>query len=190
MKAIKGIPIWALILILLLLANLGWMSWNLYQHAEYDAIRAAYKHFKIEVLHTNNLSCIGLFEAKTEQPIWAEFSRGGKLEMESYFFQGKEIFDVALSGNRPPRYGVFFCGPEKRVTWWLDRGGIGSFTERIFYDTNCDVSKHEIWYNQGWQSVDRRNETNGIVLNGQWLRLKLDTNGAWTINSTSNQPSQ
>jgi hypothetical protein len=186
MKAIKGIPIWALILILLLLANLGWMSWNLYQYAEYGAIRAAYKHFKIEVLHTNDLSGTGLFEAKTEQPIWAEWSRDGKLEMENYFFQGQDVFDVALSSNRPPRYGVFFRGPEKSVTWWLDRGGIGSFTERIFYDTNGDSSKHEIWYNQSWQTVDRRNKTNGIIINGQWFRLKFDTNGAWTIDSTNN----
>ncbi len=62
--------------------------------------------------------------------------------------------------------------------------------ERIFYDTNGDFSKHEIWYNQSWQTIDRRNETNGIVINGQWFCLKFDTNGAWTIDSTNSQPSQ
>ncbi len=41
----------------------------LYQHAEYGAIRKAYKQFKIEVLHTNDVSGVGLFKAKTEQPI-------------------------------------------------------------------------------------------------------------------------
>jgi hypothetical protein len=178
-------------LILLLLANLGWMLWNLHQHAEDVAIRASYKNFKIEVLRTNNWSGIGLVEAKTEQPIWIEWSVDGKPVMENYYFEGRDVFDVALSSNRLPRYSVYFHEPDKSVTWWLDRGGNGSFTERIFYNTNGNFYKHEVWYDQSWQTVEKRNETNGIVINSQWFRLKkFDTNGAWTIDSTNNQSSQ
>jgi hypothetical protein len=189
-KVIKGIPIWAFILILLFLANLGWMLRNLYRHAEDVAILASYKNFKIEVLHTNDWSGVGLFEAKTEQPIWTEWSIDGKPVMENYYFQGHSVFDIGLSSNRPPRYSVYYREPDKSVTWWLDRGGNGSFTERIFYNTNGNFYKQEIWYDQSWQKVDRRNETNGIVLNDQWFPLKRDANGAWMIDPTNNQSSR
>jgi hypothetical protein len=178
MKVIKGISIWVIILILLLLANLGWMSWNLYQHA---ALRRAVKDFKFEVVHTNDMSGIGLFETKTNQPIWTRFSENGRPVIENHFFRGKDVFDIALSSNRPPKYNVYFRGPGKSETWWLDRGGSGSFTERIYYDTNGDFSKQEIWYNQAWQNVDRRDEKNGIIVDGQWHQLGFDTNGMWTI---------
>ena len=125
MKTSKGIPIWAIILVLLLLANLGCMWWNSFRHPE---LRAAGKQFKIEVLHTNDMSGIGIFEAKTEQPLWAEFSQDGKPVIENYFFHGKDVFDITLSSNRPPRYSVYFREPDKSVTWWLDRGGSGSLS--------------------------------------------------------------
>lgn len=181
MKTIKGIPAWALILIFLLLVNLIWMFWNLHQNGGFRAAVAA-NRFKVEALHTNDLSGIGIFERQTEQPLWTEwnFSHEGKPEMENYFFQGKDVFDIALSSNHPPRYTVFFPGPEKSGTWWLDRGGAESFTERIFYETNGAPSKHEVWYANTWYPVDRRNEKNGIVINRQWHQLSFDTNGMWT----------
>jgi hypothetical protein len=128
MKTIKGIPTWALTLIFLLLVNLIWMSWNLQKNGGFRAAIAA-SRFKVEALHTNDLSGIGIFERRTEQPLWTEwdFSHKGKPEMENYFFQGKDVFDITLSSNRPPRYTVFFPGPEKSGTWWLDRGGAKSF---------------------------------------------------------------
>jgi hypothetical protein len=123
------------------------------------------------------------------EPLWVEwdFNHDGKPDEMAYFFQGKDAFDITFSTNHPPKFSVYFRGTAKSVTWWLDRGGNGSFTERIFYDTNGDFSKHEVWYNEGWQTVDRRNETNGIVINGQWLRLGLDTNGAWNMKAATNR---
>jgi hypothetical protein len=143
--------------------------------------------------HSNSVDSaediIMIHRDKEWEPLWAEydFDHVGKPNMESYFFQGKDVFDITLSSNRPPKYGVYFRGAAKSVTWWLDRGGNGSFTERIFYDTNGVFFKHEIWYNESWQPVDRRNEKNGIVINSQWLQLMFDTNGSWIIKPATNQ---
>jgi len=122
------------------------------------------------------------------EPLWAEwdFNHDGKPDEITYFFQGKETFDVSFSSNRPPKYSVYFRGAGKSSTWWTDRSGNGSFTERIFYDTNGNPAKHEVWYNERWQTVDRRNDTNGIIINGHWLRLGFDTDGAWTIRTATN----
>jgi hypothetical protein len=180
MKTFKKIPIWASAFILLLLANLVWMAWNLYQHAD---LRVVTKRFKVEVLQTNDASGVGIFERKTEQPLWTEwdFKGDSKTIQENYFSSGKDVFDITLSSNRPPRYTVFFPGPEKSGTWWLDRGGAESFTERIFYETNGVPSKQEVWYDNTWYPVDRTNEHNGIIVDGQWHQLAFDTNGMWTI---------
>ncbi|HZM02009.1 MAG TPA: hypothetical protein VFC44_03210 [Candidatus Saccharimonadales bacterium] len=178
MKTVKGTPIWAIILILLLLGNLSWVSWNVYQHT---ALRGVVKQFKFELLRTNGVSGIGLFEAKTDQPVWTRFNENGKPIIENYFFRGKDAFDIILSSNHPPKYSVYFRGAGKSVTWWLDDTGRGSFTDRIYYNTNGDFFKREIWYNQAWHTVDRQNGTHGIVLNGQWRQFGFDTNGIWSI---------
>jgi hypothetical protein len=138
-------------------------------------------------MHTNDVSGLSINDAKTGQPIWTKFGFGHDSNsiMESYYFQGKDAFDVTLSSNRPPRFGVYFRGPGKSVTWWLDRPGIGSFTERIYYGTNGDFSKHEVWFDNTWQLVDRRDEKNGLVIDGQWHQLTFDTNRAWTIETAS-----
>jgi hypothetical protein len=152
---------------------------------DYAGDRAFVRQFKVEALHTNDTSTIGVFYANTERPLWTESALGhGK--MESYYFRGKDVFDITLSSNRPPKYSVYFRGLGKSETWWLDRSGNGSFTERIFYDTNGDFAKHEIWYKESWQTVDRRNGKNGILMNGQWHQLALDTNG-WTIETVTNR---
>ena len=155
------------------------MSWNRYHHAGDAVIRESYQNFKLEIWHTNDWSGVGLFEAKTEQPIWVAWSVDGKPVMESHYFHGHDAFDIALNSNRPPRYSVLFREPDHSVTWWLDRGGYGSFTERIFYGANGYSYKHEIWYDQRWQVLDRRSQTNGMVINGQWFRLqRFDSNSA------------
>jgi hypothetical protein len=165
----------------LFLADVSWRVWAWHHYADYRALAT---QFKLEVLHTNDASGIGIFYAKTEQPIWTKFDFGNGVN-ESYYFRGHDVFDVTLSSNRPPKYGVFFRGTGKSVAWWLDRGGNGSFTERIFYDTNGVFFRHEIWYNEAWHLVDRRNETNGIVIDGQWHQLLFDTNHNWTIEAVS-----
>ena len=179
MYATKRIRGWAIIIILLLLANLGWIWWNVSCNS---GLCAAGKQFKIEMLHTNGVSGIGIFEGKTEQPLWIEwdFNSDGKAKQENYFFQGKDVFDVTLSSNHAPKYSVYFRGPGKSATWWIDDWGNGSFTDRIYYDTNGNFYNREVWYKEAWNTVDRRNERNGIVINGQWHQLALDTNGLWT----------
>src|SRR5208282_940342 len=137
---------------------------------DYTGSRAFARQFRLDALHTNDTSGIGIFYVKTKQPIWTKFDFSNGV-MESYYFRGKDTFDVTLSSNQPPKYAVYFRGSGKSVTWWLDRPGIGSFTERIFYDTNGDFSKYEVWLDNTWQLVDRRDGTNGLVINGQWHRL-------------------
>jgi len=180
MKLLQRIPIWAIAIILLLLVNLGWMSWNSSRH---PGLRAAGKQFKIEVLHTNSASGVGIFESKTEQPLWVEwdFNGDGKPDQETYFFRGKEVCDIVLSSNRPPKISIYFRGPGKSVTWWIDDQGIGSFTDRIYYNTNGNFYKREVWYNEAWQPVERQDGKNGIIVNRQWHKLTFDTNGVWTI---------
>jgi hypothetical protein len=166
------------IVILLLLTNLSWMSWNVYQHA---ARRDVSRQFRLEVLHTNDMSGIGLFEAKTDQPIWTQFSENGEPVIENHFFRGKDVFDITLRTNHPAVYNVYFRGVGKSVKWWLNAGGSDTFTERIFYDTNGEFFRSEVWYDQEWQPVDRRDGKNGIIVSGQWHQLAFDTNGMWMI---------
>lgn len=178
MKAFKVIPIWASVFILLLLANLAWMSWNWRQNA--DRIAAA-KLFRIQVLKTNELSGVGIYHSETGQPLWTRFSRDGQPVIENHYFRGKDVFDVVLKSNRPPVYYVYFYGPGKSVTWWLNAGGAGTFTQRVSYDPDGKLSRNEVWYGGAWCVVDRRDGTNGIVLTGQWYPLGFDADGMWTI---------
>jgi len=143
------------------------------------------KQFKLETFHTNNVSVIGIDDAKTGKPLLMNWNYGDGLNPGelSFFSEGINVLNVYFRTNKPPAYRFIFHGPVKSETWWFDRQGIGSFDERIFYDTNADFSKHEIWYQDTWQTVDRRNEKNGIVLNGQWYQLAFDANHNWTINT-------
>jgi hypothetical protein len=189
MKVAKGIPLWAFIIGLLLLANLGWMSWNWHYNA---GLRSAAKQFKFGYFYTNGVACVGIEEAKTGKPLLIEwdFGDGEKPGEISYFFQGTNVLDVYLTKNKSPRYRFIFRGPEKSEVWWLNMGGGSSFTERVSYDTNGNRSSFEVWYAGTWHPVDRRNEHNGIVIDGLWHQLAFDTNGMATIDSTNNQPSK
>jgi len=178
MKKFRGIPVWAVVLILLLLANLGWMSWNVHQYA--DRIVAA-KLFRVKLLNTNDVSGVVFYEVKTKQPIWSRFRQEGGKVTETSFYQGKEVFEIFVRSNRPPKYGVYFRGDGNSAMWWVDRGGSGSFTERVTYDTEGVPRRHEVWYDDAWHRVERRDEMNGVIMNGEWRRLRLGTNGVWTI---------
>jgi hypothetical protein len=159
-------------------------SWRIWAWHDYTGSRAFARQFRLDVLHTNDTSGIGIFYSNTEQPIWTKFDFSNGV-MESYYFRGKDTFDVTLSSNRPPRYGVFFRGPGKSVTWWLDDAGSGFFTDRIYYNTNGDFSKREVWYKEAWRLVDRRDGKNGLIIDGRWHQLARGTNETWTIEAVS-----
>jgi hypothetical protein len=182
MRAFKTILL--VVIALLVLADVSWRVWA-WRH--YAAGRAVLAHFKVEYTHTNDWSGIGIFDAKTSKPVWVRWDIGhdGNSSIESSYFQGHDVLDVTTTSNGPPKYSVFFGGPGKSVTWWLDRLGSGSFTERIFYDTNGVPAKHEVWYDNAWQLVDRRDGTNGLVIDGQWHQLAIDTNRTWTTKAAS-----
>jgi len=169
----------------LVLADVSWRIWTWHHYADY---RAFVRQFTVGEMHTNDTLGLVIYDAKTGQPIWSKFEFGhdGNSIMESYYFQGKDTFDVALSSNRPPKYSVYFRGSGKSETWWLDRLGNGSFTERIYYYTNGEFSKREAWYHNQWQLVDRRDGTNGLVINGMWHAFaRTGTNETWTLAGVS-----
>jgi hypothetical protein len=168
------------IVALLLLADLSSRTWVWNVDADY---RAAAKHVKVVGFHTNDVDGIGIVEAKTGKPYWIEWQdkRDKTPDEISYFFQGTNVLDIYFKKDQPPRNKFIFHGPGKSEVWWMNIDGGPSFTERISYDTNGNRSDFEAWYNQAWRTVDRRNGTNGIVVDGQWHQLAFDTNGMWTI---------
>jgi hypothetical protein len=184
MKAVLRIPIWAIVLIALLLINLGWMSWNARQNTE---LRATIKQFKVAVLHTNNISGVGIMDAKTGKPLWIKWAFGDNYHQICYYFNGTNILNLHVWKGRPLCYDVGFYGPGKSSVWWWDLGR-GTFIERNFFNTNGDLSKREVWYNQAWHTVNVRNGKGGIVINGQWHQLSLPTNSMWTIEAPTNAP--
>jgi hypothetical protein len=179
MKTFAKIPLWARFLILLLIVNLIWMSWNRYCNVNLSPIT---KQFKFRIFYTNGVECVGVEDAKTGKPLlinW-DFNDGVKPGEVSYFFEGTNVLNIYLKTNQSPRYRFIFHGPKKSEVWWLNEGGASSFTERVSYDTNGDRSSFEIWHDNSWYPVDRRNGHNGIVIIGQWHQLAFDTNGMWT----------
>ena len=184
MKIFKGVPLWALIFGLLLFANLGWISWI---RCFNDDLRSGAKQFKLVHFHTNDVAGIGIVEKITGKPLWIEwdFNHDGKPDEESYFYQGTNVFNLHLSQGQRPKYDVIFYGAGKSQVWWWDKGN-GSFTERISYDTNGNRSGFEVWYDKAWHSVVRQNKKNGVMLNGQWNELWVDTNGLWTMELSTN----
>jgi hypothetical protein len=126
------------------------MGWNWHQGSDLHAIA---KQLKIQMLDTNeispwpylagNPSAIGLVDVKSGNPIWAKWilDDGENADIEDYYFKGKHVFDMYSITNRPWIYNVYFRGPGKSVTWWRNRGGAETFTERAFYDTNGVLSE-------------------------------------------------
>ncbi|HTV42110.1 MAG TPA: hypothetical protein VMF08_16185 [Candidatus Sulfotelmatobacter sp.] len=88
-----------------------------------------------------------------------------------YCFRGTNVLEIFNAPGRLPLYQFEFHGRGKSQVWWLNLGGGSFFTRRVSYDTNGELSNDELWYDQAWHSVDRRNGTNGIVINGQWHRI-------------------
>src|SRR5206468_122618 len=101
-RAVKGNRRWAFAVGLLLAINLGWMSWNLHRQA---GLAGADRRFKMEVLHTNNVSGIGLFDTETSQPLWARWNfvrDGNSVTEDYYYFRGQHAFEVWWMTNHPP----------------------------------------------------------------------------------------
>jgi hypothetical protein len=140
-------------------------------------------HFKLEIYHTNDVSSVGIAEAKTGKLLWVEWDYPDKSKEFSYFYSGTNIFNLNVWPGRPLTYSVGFHGPGKSSVWWWDLAR-GTFVERNFFDTNGDFSKFEVWYHHTWHTAVRRDGKSGIIINGQWRQLALPTNSMWTIEGT------
>lgn len=178
-------PIWSTVFFLLLIANVIWMSWNLSGDRN---LRSTVKQLKMAEFQTNGVPGVGIVDTKTGKPLWIEWVYDDGSKDFSCFLDGTNIFDLDVWKGRPLKYYVGFHGPGKSATWWVAQGGNGSFTERIFYDTNGHISKDEVRSNQAWHAIDRQNGTNDIVLNRQRHQLGVDTNGMLTTDALTNAP--
>jgi hypothetical protein len=170
---------------LLLFADVSWRIWTWKANVAY---RAATRRIQLIDYHTNNVEGVGILEAKTGKLLWIEwFDNGEKIPSEvSSYFDGANVFNLFPKENETLRYEAIFHGLGKSQTSWHDLGR-GLFMDRFFWDTNGVFSKMEIWYDNTWHTVDRRNERNGILINGQWCQLAFDTNRMWTIETKTNQ---
>ena len=190
MREAKEIPPWALVISVLLFANLALMSWVLFLRTHQNA---ATKQFNLQVLHTNDVSPwpylsgenatgVGIVDVKTGKPVWVKWDLpgGGNLDIQSFFFRGEHVFDLYWTNNHPPVFGVRFKGSETGFSWWVNRGGANTFNERVFY-TNGGLARDEIWYGQAWRPLEKRDEKHGVVVNGQWRQVTFDTNGIWSL---------
>jgi hypothetical protein len=179
MKALKRILF--VICILLVSVDLGWniLVWNMNA-----GNRAAAKQFKVEVLHTNNVSGIGIVDVKTRQPLWIQLNYpDGKPSDIGYFFNGRKVMNVFLGEDGHVGYEVIFHERDGKAQAWYDHGH-RYFTDRLFYDTNDDFSRMEVWCDQAWQRVIIRDGVKGLVANGEWHPLYF-TNGMWTLASAT-----
>ncbi len=104
-----------------------------------------------------------------------------------YFFNGTNIFNLHLWKGRPPAYDVGFHGPGKSSVWWWSLGR-ETFIIRNFFNTNGELSKHEVLYNQAWHTGVEQEEKIGIVINGQWRQLSLHTNAMWAVKPDADMP--
>jgi hypothetical protein len=170
-----------IVIFLLVLADIGWRVRIWHLEAPYRA------QFKFERLYTNSTDVYAIKDARTDKLLLMTYDTddGMKPGELSYFSQGRNVLNVYYSTNRPPIYRFIFHGPMKSEEWWMNIGWAPSFTTRVLYDTNGNRSDHEVWHAGTWHSVDRRNEHNGIIINGQWNQLSVYTNGEWTIKTES-----
>ena len=130
---------------LLLLADIQWRFriWN--SNAE---IRAFAKQFKLKTFHTNDVSAVGIVEAKTEKLLLMDWDYGDGLKPGelSYFSEGTNILNVYFRKDKPPIYRFIFHGSAKSEVWWMNMGSESSFTERVSYNTNGDHPNFEVLY--------------------------------------------
>jgi len=181
---------------LLLLTDICWRVWAWSADAK---LRAFSNQFKLEVYHTNNVSAVGIKEAKDVSAVGIRETKTGRLLLIdwdygdglhpgelSYFSEGTNVLNVYFRTNKPPVYRFIFHGPAKSETWWMNMGSESSFTMQVSYDTNGNRSNFEVLYNNAWYPIERKNEHNGIVINGNWRQLEF-TNDAAAIESATNR---
>lgn len=173
------------LLLLVSLFNLGWSLWNLRGRA---AQSTSGGRFRTLEFHTNNAVATEVVERDNEQPVlimW-DLDGHGKPDVVSYFFEGTNVFNLHLNSKQGQKlgYDVIFYGPGRSQAWWWDHGS-GEFNERMLYDTNGNLSEHQVWYAGQWQHVQRREDKNGIIADGGWHHLRLGTNGVWSLDELS-----
>ena len=176
MRTPYGISWLVLGLCLLLALDIGWRIWS-WSHPHAICVTATSirgQPFMVMADHRSNVDAISLRKAETWEPVWAEwdFDQDGRADTASYFLEGRNIFNVNLQKDRPPRFDVYFYGPGKSVIWWLDRGNGSAFTDRITYDAEGKQVRHEVLLGQTWRMVETRGQERGVMMDGKWMPLK------------------
>jgi hypothetical protein len=156
------------------------MGWNVAQHAK---DRAVGRRFTIQAVRTNGSEGVVIVDRASRRPVWSDFLLPDKQaqatnEMVSFWFDGRDVMDINLGPGRPPRRGVMFYDTDgKMKTMWADRGGNGTFDERVFYG---DQAREEVWFNDSWHTVIRRDGKRGAILNGKWCEIGR-VSGVWSL---------
>lgn len=176
------------IVALLVLADIGWRFWA-WTHPQAvcsTTTSITGRPFMLMADHRSNVDAISIRKDKTWEAVYVEMDLNNDRQPDQvlHYFNGKDVFNVNLQPGQPPKFDVYFYGPGKSVTWWLDRGGAGAFTDRIFYDTTGNLTRHEVLLGPTWRALEKRAQQNGVVIDGQWTPVQL-TNGNWATDKRS-----
>jgi len=154
MMTLRRIPWWAVLLCLLVLVDIGWRCW-MWTHPRMicsSITSISGQPFTLMANHKANVDAVSIRKEDDWKPIWAEWDFNGdhKVDEMSFYHADRTVMNINTAGGRP-KYVVFFYGPGKSMTWWEDREGAGTFTDRWFYDETGKLVRHEVLSGQTWQ---------------------------------------
>lgn len=106
--------------------------------------------------HHDNMDAVSIRKGETWETVWAQwdFDFDGRPDAASYFFAGRPVMNFNYLEGQSPQCEVYFYGAGRSYARWLDRGGTGAFTERIFYDGNGKPGRREVLQGQTWHAVE------------------------------------
>jgi len=187
MSPIQRIPWWAMLLAILVVIDISWRCWFWLGHRSICSTTTSISGKPVLVMadHHSNVDVISLRKQGEWETIYAEMDLNSDRIPDElmHYFNGRDVFNVNLQPGQNPKYDVYFYGPGKSVTWWVDRAGAGGFTDRLFYDTEGKLTRHEALLRDTWRVLETRSQRKGAMVDGQWIPLLLTTNG-WAMDKT------
>lgn len=100
--------------VVLVFTDVSSRIWAWHHYAERSALL---EHFKMEYMHTNDWSGVGIFDARTGHPIFVRWDVGqhGDSVLEEHYFEGHHVLDITLSSNKPPNTAYFSVVPARAL---------------------------------------------------------------------------
>jgi hypothetical protein len=167
-KSFKGVPWWALVVATLCLLDLVWRTWTWLHPRPICTTSTSINGRPILIMgnHHDNMDAVSLRKSETWETIWAQwdFDFDGQPDATSYFFAGRPVMNFNYKAGHTPQCEVYFYGVGRSYARWLDRGGAGAFTERIYYDERGNPARHEFLEGQTWRTVEGGSGTGSPTL--------------------------